>query len=277
MLKKIRPVLAAVPALLLAACAGSGGEVPSWGADLAAVTTSNKLITFNHGAPGTLDSTVAISGLQAGETVVGIDYRPSDDKLYGLGSSGRLYLLDVRSGAATPKASLHAAAGDSYTALSGNAFGICFNPVDGTLRVISDAGQNLSVNPDTGAVQSEAGFDAAKFNVVAVAYTTQANGPIPTTLYALNSKGAEIDSTLAPQSGKLLAVGAIGSDIGKLGGFDIRGNEASGVAYAAATTPDGSASKLYLVKLSAGTAKSLGTIGGKEKVSGLAIRPGVDL
>ena len=54
MLKKIRPVLAAVPALLLAACAGGGGEVPSWGADLAAVTTSNKLITFNHGTPGTL-------------------------------------------------------------------------------------------------------------------------------------------------------------------------------------------------------------------------------
>ncbi|HZR36421.1 MAG TPA: DUF4394 domain-containing protein [Nevskia sp.] len=269
MMKKYRPLLAAPAALLLGACAGMGNEIPSWGPDLVAVTASNKLITFNHGSPGTLDSSVAISGLQPGENVVGIDYRPADGKLYGLGSSGELYLLDLRSGAATPKARLS-------TALDGSAFGLSFNPVDGKLRVLSDAGQNLVVDADSGAAQAESGFDSAKVSAVAAAYTTQPNGPFATTLYVINSKGAEISSSIAPSSGKLMTVGAIGSDIGKPAGFDIRGNEAAGVAYAATAAPDASSSKLYLVKLSAGSVKSLGTIGGKEKVSGLAIRPGLD-
>ena len=277
MMKNTRPLLAAPAVLLLAACAGMGTEIPSWGPDLVAVTASNKLITFNHGNPGTLDSSVAISGLKSGENVVGIDYRPSDGKLYGLGSSGELYQLDVRSGAATPKAALHGAAGDAYTALNGSAYGFSFNPVDGQLRVISDAGQNLSIDVDSGTVRSDASVDSSKVNVVAAAYTTQPNGPFQTTLYALNSKSGEIASSLAPQSGKLLAVGALGADIGKPAGFDISGNESTGVAYAATAAPDATASKLYLVKLSAGSVKSLGTIGGKEKVSGLAIRPGLDV
>jgi hypothetical protein len=268
MMKKYRPLLAAPAALLLAACAGMGNEIPSWGPDLVAVTTSNKLITFNHGSPGTLDSSVAIAGLQPGENVVGIDYR-ADGKLYGLGSSGELYLLDLHSGAATPKARLS-------TALNGSSFGLSFNPVDGKLRVLSDAGQNLVIDADSGATQAESSFDSSKVSAVAAAYTTVPNGPFATTLYVINSKGAEIASSIAPASGKLLTVGAIGSDIGKPAGFDIRGNEASGVAYAATAAPDADSSKLYLVKLGAGSAKSLGTIGGKEKVSGLAIRPGLD-
>lgn len=269
MMNKYRPLLAAPAALLLAACAGMGNEIPSWGADLVAVTTSNKLITFNHGNPGTLDSSVAISGLQSGENVVGIDYRPSDNKLYGLGSSGEIYLLDVRSGSATPKSKVS-------VALNGGSFGISFSPVDGKLRVLSDAGQNLSVDVDSGAAQSDTGFDSAKVNAVAAAYTTVPNGPFATTLYVINAKGAEIDSSIAPASGKVMAVGAIGSDIGKPAGFDIAGNEAAGVAYAATAAPDAGSSKLYMVKLSAGSVKSLGTIGGKEKVAGLAIRPGLD-
>lgn len=268
MMKKCRPLLAATAVALLAACAGMGSEIPSWGADLVAVTASNKLVTFNHATPGTLESNVAITGLEAGESVVGIDYR-ADGKLYGLGSSGELYLLDLHSGAATPKARLS-------TALSGSAFGISFSPVDGRLRVVSDSGQNLSVDADSGAATSDASFDSAKFSIVAAAYTTTPNGPFATTLYVLNSKGAEIDSSINPSSGKLLAVGAIGSDIGKPAGFDIAGNESSGVAYAAAAAPDAASSKLYLIKLSAGSAKSLGGIGVKEKVAGLAIRPSLD-
>src|SRR5581483_9255845 len=136
---------------------------------------------------------------------------------------------------------------------------ITFNPVDGKLRVLSDAGQNLVVDADSGAAQAESGFDSAKVSAVAAAYTTQPNGPFATTLYVINSKGAEISSSIAPSSGKLMTVGAIGSDIGKPAGFDIRGNEAAGVAYAATAAPDASSSKLYLVKLSAGSVKSLGT------------------
>lgn len=272
MITKYRPLLAA-PVLLLAACAGTN-EIPAWGADLTAVTAGNKLLTFNHGTPGTLDSGMSIWGMPAGESIVGIDYRTSDGQLYGLGNKGHLYLLDVKKGMAKAKATLH---GESFTALEGGAFGFSFGPGE-KLRVVSDAGQNLSVDPDSGAVQVDASLDTAKVSAVAAAYTTVPNGPFPPTLYVLNSKSkdGEIASTLAPAGGKLLAVGALGSEIGKAGGFDVRGNESEGVAYAAAAAPDATSSKLYLVKLSAGSAKGLGTIGGGEKVVGLAIRTSLD-
>ena len=37
-------------------------------------------------------------------------------------------------------------------ALSGTAFGFDFNPTVDRIRVVSDTGQNLRLNPDTGAV-----------------------------------------------------------------------------------------------------------------------------
>jgi hypothetical protein len=279
MMKKYRPLLAAPAALFLAACAGLPDDAPAAPAaapvvvtapaDLVAVTTGNQLVSFNHASPGTLETAVEISGLRSGESVVGIDFRPANGLLYGLGSSGELYQLDLRSGAATPKAALS-------TALNGTSFGLSFNPVDGQLRVVSDAGQNLSVDADSGVARADAPFDAAKASIVAAAYTTVPNGPFQTTLYVLNSnKAGEIDSALAPHSGKLLTVGALSAPIGKPAGFDISGNESSGVAYAATVAADAAASTLYQVKLGAGSTKSLGAIGAKDKVCGLAIKPGV--
>jgi len=278
MKQKLWPALALAPIVLaLAGCAGMQTKIPSWGPDLAAVTPSNKVITFNHTTPGTIESSAKITGLQTGENVVAIDYRPGDGKLYALGSSGRLYALNVATGAASLKATLHAVAGDAFSALSGASFGISFNPVDGLLTVVSDAGQNLRVNADTGEVTTRTAFDASKASLIAAAYTTKPNGPFKTTLYLINSKGSEIDSSLSPNDGTFVTVGAVGSDIDRVGGLDIVGNESGGVAYAAMAAPDAKApSKLYLIKLGAGAAKGQGTIGGGEKVRSLAIRPSLE-
>ena len=106
------------------------------------VTTSNLLISFNSGAPGTILSSVAITGLQAGETILGIDFRPANKQLYGLGSTSRLYSINLSTGAAT-------AVGSQFTpALSGTAFGFDFNPVVDRIRVTSSSGQNLRLNPN---------------------------------------------------------------------------------------------------------------------------------
>src|SRR5678809_1253267 len=86
------------------------------------VTTTNLLVSFNSGAPGTILSSVAITGLQAGETILGIDFRPATKQLYGLGSTSRIYTISLSTGAAT-------AVGSPFTpALSGTAFGFDFNP-----------------------------------------------------------------------------------------------------------------------------------------------------
>ena len=42
-------------------------------ATLLGVTTDNRLVTFKTTSPGTLDTNVAVTGLQGGETIIGID------------------------------------------------------------------------------------------------------------------------------------------------------------------------------------------------------------
>ena len=66
-----------------------------------ALTASNRLIAFNSPTPGTLTSNVAITGLPAGETLVGIDFRPANNQLYGVSSASRIYTINTTTGAAT--------------------------------------------------------------------------------------------------------------------------------------------------------------------------------
>jgi hypothetical protein len=96
----------------IAACGGSSHnddhvppptpEVPAMTpGDVFALTASNKLISFNRDLPGTVRTTATVTGLQSGENLLGIDFRPVDGKLYGVGSTGRLYTIDTTTGAAT--------------------------------------------------------------------------------------------------------------------------------------------------------------------------------
>lgn len=263
--------LLTLASLGVAGCAGMGSSIPEWGPDLTAVTESNHLVTFSHMSPGTLESSKALTGLASGEQMTAIAYRDSDGKLYGLGSQGHLYVVNASTGQTEAKSSLHAASGDSFTALTGKAFGISFNPVDGSLSVMSDNGQNLSVNADSGAVTTLKGLSDKK-SVFAAAYTTKPNGPFKTTLYVINAKNGEIDSILSPASPMPVQVGALGSDVATIGGLDITGNESGGMAWAAMAAPSDKESKLYRIKLGSGEAKGAGTIGGGEKIRSLAIR-----
>ena len=76
-------------------------------------------------------------GLQASETVVGLDVRAggaTPGELYALGSTGRLYTVNTTTGVATLKSTLAADPADTtdaFTALSGTEFGVDFNPVVG--------------------------------------------------------------------------------------------------------------------------------------------------
>ena len=76
----------------LSAC-GGGSDTPTLVAvgDTIIVTESNQVASFNRATPGTQIGTRAIIGLQAGETVSGIDFRPASGLLYALGSRGNLY------------------------------------------------------------------------------------------------------------------------------------------------------------------------------------------
>ena len=42
-----------------------------------------------------------LTGLQLGERINGIDFRPANSQLYALGSSSRIYTINLSTGAAT--------------------------------------------------------------------------------------------------------------------------------------------------------------------------------
>lgn len=60
------------------------------------LTADNKLLLINAKTPSAVTSQVTISGLQTGENILGIDFRPATGQLYGIGSTSRLYVIDQK-------------------------------------------------------------------------------------------------------------------------------------------------------------------------------------
>ncbi len=256
-----------------------------------AVTASNKLIKFNAGQPGRIQATLNIAGLQAGETLLGIDYRVSKDQLYALGSSGRLYTINEDTGMAS-------VVGLPFSVkLEGTQFGFDFNPTVDRIRVVSNTGQNLRLHPDTGAVvDSNATTDgvqtdgkltyaAGDANVgktpftVGAAYSYNKADTKITTNFALDAatgalvtQGSRegVTPAVSPNTGQLFTVGSVGMPF-NTASFDIQA--LSDVAFAALNSDGSNASRWVTIDLKTGAAKSLGTVGGGERVVGIALEP----
>jgi hypothetical protein len=236
------------------------------------VTTANSLIRFNSVRPNTILASIAITGLQAGENIVGIDFRPATGQLFGLGSTSRLYRIDTVSGAATQVGSAGA-----FT-LNGTSFGFDFNPTVDRIRVTSDAEQNLRLNPNDGALAATdtplayaAGDPNAGQNptVVASGYTNNFSGATTTTLFNIDSNLDVLVTQVPPNNGTLNTVGSLGVNITGEAGFDIAaGNNA---ALAAVQVTGNSSSSLYSINLTTGAAVPFGPIGGGVVVRDIAI------
>ena len=110
------------------------------------VDASNNLIIFDF-TKSNASVSKPITGLQMSETILGIDMRPLTGQLYALGSGSRLYTINMASGAATAVGT-----GPFDTVLKGTSFGFDFNPTVDRIRIVSDMGQNLRVNPITGVI-----------------------------------------------------------------------------------------------------------------------------
>ncbi len=252
----------------------------SFGATIVGVTLDNTLIEFDSSDPSDISPGYAISGLQQNENIRGIDFRPTDGLLYALGSFGNLYTLDRSTGAATFEAALTAV-------LSGSAFGFDFNPAAdfsgvNSLRIVSNADQNLTVNADTGAtlVATPVAYvgGSPNPNVVGVAYTNAVPGGIPggnagppgTQQYVIDS-GTDGLVLQAFNAGTLTPVGPLGVNTSAHVGFDILAQGVgNNVAYA---TLSGVVSNLYLISLATGTAIDLGEIDGGVLVPHIAVVP----
>ena len=243
---------------LTVAPAPVGGEL------LYGVTDAGALVLFNSLAPGILLRSATITGLAAGESLLGIDFRPATGQLFGLGSSNTLYTLNTNTGAATLVAGLS-------VALNGTAFGMDFNPTVDRIRVVSDADQNLRINPASGVATVDSALNPGNPTLTAVAYANNTNGATSTTLFGLDYATDQLLIVNPPNNGTLVAVGSLGVDATAVNGFDISGR--SGLAYAALDVSAGT-SRLFLINLTTGAATLVGNIGAAGTIiRALAVTP----
>ncbi len=215
-----------------------------------AVDNSNNLQIFNPVTPGTPISK-PITGLQAGENILGIDMRPATGQLLALGSTSRLYAINMSSGAAT---SLSAA--PFTTPLIGTSFGFDFNPTVDRIRVVSNTGQNLRLNPLTGDIAAvDLPLNPGTPNVTAAAYTNNFAGATTTTLFDIDVTTDKLYAQNPPNNGTLVEVGSLGVDVTAENGFDIGGTTNS--AWALVTV--GSSTRIYIINLITGAATQVST------------------
>jgi Domain of unknown function (DUF4394) len=130
----------------VAALPATGEAAPAVGVN----TAGTSLLLFHTATPGTM-TPVPITGLGAGETIEGIDRRPSTGGLYGLGvvdtgptDSLRLYRIDPTTGAATA-----VGVAPVMAPTDGTDYGVDFNPLVDRVRVVNDGNENLRLNPTT--------------------------------------------------------------------------------------------------------------------------------
>lgn len=230
----------------------------------------DKLVRLDLAEGGKSRGGPRVTGLVADTGLVGIDFRPQDGLLYGVGDLGGLYRLDVSNGVATP-------VGRLTVPLRGTSFGVDFNPAANALRVVSDDAQNLRqpfatvVNGIDGdqaptAVDADLNYGGTAttptttaggtkaIDVTGAAYTLNdgdgapapadqpPNGNTGTTLYDIDADRDQLVLQAPPNNGILTSVGVepeagdtrLGVDTSDVVGFDISSTVVGGKAVSGA-------------------------------------------
>ncbi|MEP6518752.1 DUF4394 domain-containing protein [Microcoleus vaginatus] len=240
------------------------------------------IVGFNEAAPRAILSDVAVTGLQPGESLLGIDFRPANGVLYGVGSSNRLYAINPVTGQASPVGS-----GQFAVPLTPGAAGFDFNPTVDRIRFVNQAGQNARLNPDTGAIvdvdtltggvqlDGNLAYAAGDRNfgnpgaAAAAAYVNNLAGAASTTLFAIDTNLDILVRQDPPNNGVLNTIGSLGIDAGTVLGFDVRSVGGNETALAAIEV--GGVSSLYNINLTTGQASIVGQIGDGRGIKGLAL------
>jgi hypothetical protein len=297
-------------AVLAAAALGAAATPAALAApaERAFALSDNRLLSFDPAAPAAA-TTKPITGVSAGETLVGIDVRPQNGVLYGLGvnataNTATLYVI----GRDTAQAGIVGTAGsialttDGATVvdLPAAGYGFDVNPATDRIRVTTASGLNFRINPNTGgAVDGDNGGgagsvtglnpDGGTASVGGVAHTNSRPNTVVTTLYALSAATDQLTIQSPPNAGTQTAalnvtVAGTPVNFSAVGGFDIdpavvapsaNAPVTSGVGYAVLTI--GAATHLDRLSLTDGAATDLGPIGdGSAAIQGLALQRDLD-
>ena len=245
----------------------------SYGQQVIFVTEGNGIgIITNVDNPGLATPTIGITGLTAGQTVEGIDFRPRTGQLYALGynpatQETQLYTLTATGTAVAVNAT------PIILSLVPGQIGFDFNPVADRIRLTSSNGSNYRLNPDNGALAgSDAAleYDSTDVNegtapmLVASAYSKSYIGTENTVLYGIDyGLNTLVEQDL--QTGILSTSGSLGITINPTNptvGFDLFFNPETQTeeAYVSANT-GGANDDLYTINLVTGQVTSNGQIG----------------
>ncbi|HEY8583548.1 MAG TPA: DUF4394 domain-containing protein, partial [Capillimicrobium sp.] len=241
---------------LVATAAGLGAPASAQAAEqFAALTSDGQLMLFRSDSPGKIQNAELVTGLQSAETLLGLDVLPSNGRLYALGSSNRIYVVNPVTGAAT------AVSNTAFSPpLNGVTFTFGIDPTTSEARVVSNSGQDLRISVLNGQVTgvdapftytpTDAGFGTTPL-LAGLAYTIPPAGSAgASSFYAVDSV-RDVLTTSATAAATVRTIGPLGVEVVEPAGFDIT---VDGTAYAALrTTADGNP-QLHTVDLSTGTA-----------------------
>lgn len=247
-----------------------------------AINSANSLLSFDTQNPALVRSQLGISGLSAGQSLVGMDFRPATGELYALGynatnGESQLYTINTTTGAA-------AAVNAVPIVLSlgnGSQVGFDFNPTVDRIRVVAGNNANYRLHPVTGAIAATDGslnFAAADVNsgknpsIGSGAYTNSFKGATATTLYVYDDSLNVLCTQLPPNDGILNTLGSSNLTSNLMdasGDLDIYYDTESqqNVAYGIVNITGTSADVLYEVNLSTGLFTQIGKVG-----NGIALR-----
>lgn len=251
-----------------------GAPKPPKGTFFYGLSDSNELSAFTSGNPVQEHGTWAITGLDEGERVLGIDFRPATGQLYGVTNMSRLCTINTSTGMATL-----ISATPFTPAINGTEVGFDFNPTVDRIRLVTNTTQNLRLHPTTGAVVViDGNLKPGEPSVGAVAYTNSFAGATTTTLYDIDAATDKLYRQMPPNDGVLMEVGSLGLQITGEGGFDISSDNSVALAVLFGRGADdedqseesnGNKTRFYYIDLNTGAAKNAGKT--DRNIVGLAI------
>lgn len=249
---------------------------------------TNTLISFDSDNPRMLRGYVAITGVTAGQTIVGLDFRPATMELYALGynqASGQyqLYTINTTTGAAM-------AVGTSGTLNLGmdTHVGFDFNPVADRIRVVSSAnGMSYRLNPMDGSISAtdtalvyaagDVSFGKAT-RIGSIAYTNSYKGATSTTMFGIDDTlGAFVkidppNSGMTSTLGQNIFVSAI-ADMSTDIDFFYDSTASANIGFMTANTASAVYDKFYTISSTNGMLTLVSDIGLGVPVSDIAVQP----
>ncbi len=255
---------------------------PAVTGQLAYALAGTNLLTFDTALPTSIRTSVGITGVDATQTLAGLDVRPATNTLYALGynaaaatgvANAQIYAINSLTGVAT-------AAGPAVRLeLGTGSIGFDFNPTVDRLRVVGANRANYRLNPNDGTIAATDGNLAyatgtATPSIGAAAYTNSFMGATATsgtTLYDYDELLNTLNTQLPPNDGTLNSVGGSGIVVNATTpnvDLDIYSTAVgTNMAYLVANTGTSANTSLYTVNLTTGAATLVGAIG-----NGLAAR-----